>query len=165
MFQSRTNLVALGVLAALFGGVVPALADDTIEMSFVFKQVFNNKSYGFCFSDIQYIQYGLAPAGRVEHIQRICSGTFSASATLPNKYPIQLNFFGPISVTCPNGQVANTKLGNNNMLFNLMLNSGATETSTTVTYPSPCGDNTVLPLEVGASYIENHGWFIGFGAK
>ncbi len=121
------------------------MASD-ISLTFNTQQTFNGRTYGFCFSGIS-ARAGNNPA---KTITAPCAGTFQTNTSISSDYPLIITFFGPITVTCPNGKVATTKLGSVGALYSLFLITGANQTSSRVNYTSPCGDDTAISLSVQA---------------
>jgi hypothetical protein len=149
--QIRSAILARALavmIAAAFAALLPvasARAND-FPLMFSTQQTFNGKTYGFCFSGIS-AKAGNNPA---KTITASCAGTFQTNTSIPTDNPLTVTFFGPITVTCPNGKVATTKLGSVGALYSLFLVTGMTQNSSTVRYNSPCGDNNAFSLGVQA---------------
>ena len=146
---ARAGLIgALAVMVTTLAAVLPmasARASD-IPLNISTQQTFNGKTYGFCFSGIS----AKAGSNPLKTITASCTGTFTTATSIPSDNPLLITFFGPITVTCPNGKVAATKLGSAGALYSLFLVTGMGQNSSTVRYDSPCGDNNAFTLGVNA---------------
>lgn len=105
-------VIMIAAFAALLP-IAPARADNNIPLTITTQQTFNGKTYGFCFSGIT----AKAGSNPIQTIAPSCSGTFSTSTSVPVTNPLLITFYGPITVTCPNGKVATTKLGSTGALY------------------------------------------------
>lgn len=138
-------LAAIAAVFAIALTIAPARASD-VPMSISTQQTFNGKTYGFCFSGIS-AKTGNNP---VKTINASCTGSLQTSTSVPSDAPLIITFFGPITVTCPNGKIAATKLGSVGALYSLFLIPGASQTSTSISVTSPCGDNNRFSLSMSA---------------
>jgi hypothetical protein len=138
-------LAAIAAVFVIAVTIAPATASD-FPLMVSTQQTFNGKTYGFCFSGIS-AKAGNNPA---KTITASCTGSFQTSTSVSSDNPLLITFFGPITVTCPNGKVATTKLGSVGALYSLFLVTGMTQNSSTVRYNSPCGDNNAFSLGVQA---------------
>ncbi len=141
-------ICALAVIAATLATILPiasATASD-IPLMISTQQTFNGKTYGFCFSGIS-AKAGNNPA---KTITASCAGSFQTSTSVSSDNPLLITFFGPITVTCPNGKVATTKLGSAGAHYSLFLVTGVGQNSSSVRYNSPCGDNNAFSLQMSA---------------
>jgi hypothetical protein len=138
-------LAGIATILATVLPSAPARAND-IPLNLSTQQTFNGKTYGFCFSGIS----AKAGSNPQKTLTASCTGTFTTSTSIPSDNPLLITFFGPITVTCPNGKVAATKLGSTGALYSLFLVTGMGQNSSSIQYDSPCGDKNVFSLGVSA---------------